>query len=118
MTKKKPSAQLKKAKKLIENGWCKGSAHRFWNGTDRYCAVGALETIVKLDPYSQASAETVTLYYQCFDFLTEAVKEYAPIDYPKTIITFNDHQRTKKEDVLAVYDLAIKKAQDEENSNV
>lgn len=41
----KSSDILKKAKKLVAQGWTKGDAHRFGFGRCAYCSIGAIQAV-------------------------------------------------------------------------
>lgn len=102
----KTSTHLRKARALVNKGWCKGRAKMINNkGMQCYCSVGALAE-VNDDNYSDA-----------WEYLNKQIKNYDPSkDMPKNhgVVVFNDHPKTTKKDVLAVFDLAIKKAVEDE----
>ena len=112
MTKKKPSAQLKKARVLINRGWCKGAwslevLHEYKNKPSEYvchyCASGALNEVEKV--WISIASEQLRL----------SAKRYAREKnyFAFTLTRFNDNQNTTKQDVLNVFDIAIKTLQKE-----
>lgn len=95
----KPSTILKKARKLVERGWCRGVAAIDKSGAGvpprsksacRWCVSGAIQV------YDRDEGFTI-----CLDFLARAVGS--------NIICFNDEQ-TNKRPVLRAFDRAIKLA--------
>lgn len=107
MTKKKASAQLKKARKLIEKGWARGTTHIVSNGVDHYCSIGALQQVIggAHDIYPEDSI----MYEKCFGYLAQEVGH--------SIVYFNDRPTTTKSMVLEMYDKAIAKAIEDETSS-
>lgn len=98
----KTSTHLRKARALVNKGWCKGDFERVVEGKKCYCLTGA---IMAID--SMSTVETVKL-------ISEFTVPYHGPEYVLTPISFNDHPKTTKKDVLAVFDLAIKKAVEDE----
>lgn len=86
----KPSTVLKKARKLIERGWCRYTKSRRFrvDGPMHYCAIGAIE---------KAGGNT-----EHRDILRQAIGS--------GIVRFNDSDGRKKADVLRAFDRAIKLA--------
>jgi hypothetical protein len=100
----KPSTVLKKARKLIEAHWTRGTYARAANGRRvraispvacQFCALGAIRNACRSDNDDSEAAE----------FLREAIGG-------GLIHEFNDAQ-TNKRPVLALYDRAIKLAEQE-----
>lgn len=96
MTKMKPSTILKRARKLIEKGWCRGVAAVTKSGTPvlprskhacRWCVSGAIQVYDRDDGFNA-----------CINYLSSAVGS--------NIICFNDEQ-TNKKPVLRAFDRAI-----------
>lgn len=103
----KTSTHLRKARALVNKGWCKGTYSKEIDGQLCYCSVGALNTI---------SGEAFN--DEAEEYLNYFIKNYYGGDYDLRVIGFNDHPKTKKKDVLAVFDLAIKKAVEDERRSV
>lgn len=102
----KTSTHLRKARALVNKGWCKG---RFSmvnkEGVQCYCAHGALGTIAAANGN------------KAWQYVYNSIVTYRPSFDELGIIVFNDHPSTTKKDVLAVFDLAIKKAVEDERSS-
>lgn len=109
MTKKKVSAKLKKARALVNKGWCKGKLQTQTDTGYSYCAIGALLEVTKTDK------DLDTFYVSAKKYLGKA---FNLIDHPyftgHTIEGYNDHPKTTKRDILDLYDVAIKLAQKDE----
>lgn len=106
MTKKKVSSQLKKARALINKGWCKG-ALRVDNhkGSYNYCSIGALLEVTKDED----------IYWPAKQYLYTALELIQPSHFEgATLEGYNDHRKTTKRDILDLYDVAIKLAQKDE----
>jgi hypothetical protein len=91
---------LRKARRRLEKGWCKGSYAVDQNGLQvpstsrravKWCMLGAID----YDPYSNQAA-------------LKHLAECSPMSW--LIATYNDAPRRTKRQVLAVVDCAIKKA--------
>jgi hypothetical protein len=70
-------------------------------GVQCYCVHGALSHINSIDD------KTWRLFYK-------TIVDYRPQFSELGIIVFNDHPSTTKKDVLTVFDMAIKKAVEDE----
>lgn len=111
MTQPKPITVLKRAKTLLENRWGKGSCYDPVKET--YCAIGALNAVTSRskNPIVAASGYRNTYAYTLLKRFLE------PSVYNRTdsysVAAFNDRTDTTKEDILTVYDEAIKLAQNE-----
>ena len=106
MAKKKVSSQLKKARALINKGWCKG-ALRVDNhkGSYNYCSIGALLEVTKDED----------IYWPAKQYLYTALELIQPSHFEgATLEGYNDHRKTTKRDILDLYDVAIKLAQKDE----
>lgn len=103
----KTSTHLRKARALVNKGWCKGYFKANINGKECYCLFGALEKI---------SGDDENLS-DCIRILTPIAQHYHGKEFNLSPVRFNDHIKTTKKDVLAVFDLAIKKAVEDERSS-
>lgn len=101
----KTSTHLRKARALVNKGWCKGYMHKVVDDKDCYCMFGAMDAV----NYKNISP--------LLKYIMPIVKHYHGPVYVLTPISFNDHPKTTKKDVLAVFDLAIKKAVEDERSS-
>lgn len=99
----KTSTHLRKARALVNKGWCKGTYDTIIDGQKCYCMSGALIAVTGAKEYLPAK-----------QYLATFTKKYHGPEYNLPLIQFNDHPHTKKKDVLAVFDLAIKKAVEDE----
>lgn len=97
----KPKSILKKAKKLIKKGWCKGAFARTASGESvpsdspdavKFCAIGAV------------NRARLALKYGSID------KRAALNLLPCNLTQINDFSTTTEEDILNIFDEAIKKA--------
>lgn len=113
MTKKKVSSQLKKARALVNKGWTKGRLKVYNNNGCSYCAIGALNEVTSV---TDNIYDTVNEYYwPCCNYLIEALKLIDRPHYQGTRVEFyNDHPSTTKQNILDLYDVAIKLAQADE----
>lgn len=84
---------LLKAKKLVEGGWCQKSFHE----GDSYCAMGALMAV-----------ETVR--HSDYGFLLEAINGSDRFNFI-SLTQWNDKTERTKEQVLKLFDKAIKIAE-------
>lgn len=90
---------LEKARGLLEKGWVQGRGYDVdVDGNICYCAVSAWQ---RADPRSGEWLLTPAL-----GLLLSLVPE-APKSHLTPVAAFNDNPKTKKEDVLALYDWAI-----------
>ena len=125
MTKKKVSAQLKKARKLIEKGWARGTFFtvNYLSGVECYCSIGAINKVVIDNAYgnnmSVVSVEDKQLLYKCIAYLGNQaeVKSIPRNDPYSRVIAYNDRPRSTKNKVLEMYDKAIAKAIEDETSS-
>ncbi len=103
MTKLKNSYEvLRAARKLIRNrkNWCRQVYSRAGAaGQMRYCAIGAVRYLP--DPISESSRSMAV----------RLLGKALPESY-SNVASFNDHRRTTHEDVLKLYDRAIRLAKD------
>lgn len=91
---------LKKARGLIEKGWVQGAGYGLdENGNRCYCAVTALTNAHNPNGWSYAPTPGMHT-------LRILVPE-SPFGHLTPVAAFNDNPKTKKEDVLALYDWAI-----------
>ena len=89
----KPSTVLRKARKLIERGWCRWTKKRRYriNGPMHYCSIGAIEAVGG----NKQHKELLRRVLGC------------------GIIAFNDDLDRRKPQVLRAFDRAIKLAEQE-----
>jgi len=118
MTKKKVSSQLKKARALINKGWCKG-ALRVDNhkGSYNYCSIGALLEVTKIEGFHWGAntPRVEDIYWPAKQYLYTALELIQPSHFEgATLEGYNDHRKTTKRDILDLYDVAIKLAQKDE----
>lgn len=115
MTKKKVSAQLKKARALVNKGWCKGRLETIRDGKCSYCAVGGLVKVCSENVYGLAMNE---FYWPGHNYLISALKQIDPPHYGGSLVeSYNDHPKTTKKDILDLYSVAIQLAQKDEASS-
>lgn len=93
-----PVSILTEARDLIAKGWTQNVAYRKVFGRDCYCSVGALGMVERGD--ADLNAPIGGAYLN------------SVLDY-RSIVTFNDDPKTKKADVLDLFDKAIEKAKAE-----
>lgn len=120
MTKKKVSSQLKKARALINKGWCKAAFKLdLGEGEYNYCTVGAIYQVIDYNWDSSfippASYKDNVLYKTSLKYLEEALELLRPKYFKGSgLEKYNDHRKTTKRDILDLYDVAIKLAQKDE----
>lgn len=113
--------RLKGAKARIEKGWTKGDFAKDKDGwsvsavdetATCFCTIGALRAEFGHEKVRQVGYRKVKRLIQKYAEATEVGQELE-YEYGFSIAGFNDHPRTTKEDVLAVFDAAIKELEDE-----
>jgi len=97
---------LKIGRKRVAAGWTQKRYKRTVRGKLRYCATGAL-----IGPKADEDDVLTRLQREARSILekamrdTKSAREISPIT---TIEGYNDRPQTKKEDILGIYDEAIK----------
>ena len=108
---------LEQARALIERGWTQGTAARNSNGdhvsaTSRHacewCATGALYAIYETIPNWRDNRRTDEAA-----ILIRAAIPKGSNDFHETIVSFNDAIETTKADMLAVFDEAIARCEND-----
>ena len=94
---------LKEARDLLNKGWTKGM-YTDMNGA--YCAVGALRQVATGD---YGLEHVVPMLFECIPNHPSEFREWW--NQWDEIVSFNDRLSTAKEDVLALFDCAIQKAE-------
>lgn len=102
-------ALLKRARERVANGWCK---KRLENGEGSYCVIGA----VRADEFRNSDFDALAYLYVSLPWYHRLLPinkfdEYSRAD--SKIGRFNDRPRTRRKDVLRLYDRAIAKARAE-----
>lgn len=118
----KASAILRNARSVLaNNGWCQGALARnkYRHEVDptsksaaKFCAFGAVHAAAGV----KADASWDNEFDQACGFLRDALPdEYA---YWRSVDSFNDKKTTKKDDVLDLFDRAIKLAKKDEKISI
>lgn len=100
---------------LIKGGWVKSSFHSFKSENDIaydcYCLDGAVrQAVCGVPNVNTATKEQKDLLTQVEKALAKAIDPKSRRDAQESIISFNDADKTKKADVLAVIAKAMKAA--------
>jgi thiol-disulfide isomerase/thioredoxin len=109
----KGSIVLKEAKALIQANWIKGSAKRqVAPGIYAYCLVGAKDEAAAKFPLGECSTPDCA-FCVAEKPLLEALRKRLNDEkiLRSQLVTYNDDQRTKHEDILSLLDDAIKIAE-------
>ncbi len=106
---------LEKARDRIDQSWFKGSWRDGTSSPDEecaICAIGALNFIVSGQIYPPFSYEEVILIEAAAKALEECLPEdWTPREARRRLIPqFNDDPLTQKDDMLALFDRAIRRA--------
>jgi hypothetical protein len=109
---------LKKARGFIASGWVKEEAHVKVDGQHQYCMLGGVNRAatgrVYADTEIPAKAEHAVLTLA--QVIARKQRVAQPVEYndwrtPEDIVTFNDADRRKQDQVLDVFDTAIAKVE-------
>lgn len=111
---------LREARKLIQQGWCQGSAARNTRGDPVnvrapsavcWCATGSVTKVIN-DGNIGTSLNDTRSYAHLSDAvcarLSAAILAGAMLSYP--IIQYNDHPSTTQKDIIEMFDRAIEQA--------
>lgn len=111
----KTSTALRKARALVNKGWCRGAFTKNINGVQCYCAVGALSAAItgKANTMAFSDKKMEKIYDEAAEFLTRSTFDISN-GYYRSIVALNDGLGGSKQAILAAYDLAIKMAVNEE----
>ena len=123
----RPSTVLRKARDIIAEGkWCKGTERMIGPDGDKFCAIGATAEAVGADWSSwgsdsaKADAEVTDLPWLVRQAKLGADEILDDVVHERTngkfgsIVSYNDHKHRQRRHVLAVFDEAIKVAEQEE----
>lgn len=100
---------LRKASRLIENGWVQKTDMMKINGKVCYCAYGAVEKASEITGHGKYLQSEVA--QKAMDYLQRAI----PFQIMRVVV-WNDRPDTKHKDVKKVFRLAVKAAEEASKS--
>jgi hypothetical protein len=108
---------LKKAKDLIQQGWCKGEQVKVIAGKNYYCTIGATQEASKQLGYNSEKIVQGGVYYHLDDIADDILTKFLP-EGQYSLTNYNDKSTTRKNQIIRLFDKAISKSEEEINAPI